>query len=63
MHKGSKVITIFVNVGTMKINIIVVEVLNKKDKGWKHGQRNQRPQCKSHFPRIAHDMCHFCIVL
>jgi hypothetical protein len=33
MHKGSKVITIFVNVGTMKINIIVVEVLNKKDKG------------------------------
>jgi hypothetical protein len=33
MHKGSKVIIIFVDVGTMKINIIVVEMLNKKDKG------------------------------
>jgi hypothetical protein len=26
--------------------------------GWKHNKKSQWCQCKSPFPRIAHDMCH-----
>jgi hypothetical protein len=40
MHKGSKVIIVFVDVGTMKTNIKVMEVLKKKIRGLKHGQKN-----------------------
>jgi hypothetical protein len=35
----------------------------EKVKGWKHNQRNQECQGKSPFPRIAYDMCHFCVGL
>jgi hypothetical protein len=31
--------------------------------GWKHIQRSKGCQSKSPFPKIAHDMCHFCVGL
>ncbi len=31
--------------------------------GWNHGQRSQGCPDKSPFPRIAHDMSHFCVDL
>jgi hypothetical protein len=31
--------------------------------GWKHIQRSEGCQSKSRFPKIAHDICHFCASL
>jgi hypothetical protein len=51
--QGSKIIMVFVNVGTMKINITIVEVLIKKKKKVKTWSKETRPQGKSHFPIIT----------
>jgi hypothetical protein len=31
--------------------------------GGRHDKKNHGCQGKSHFPKIAHDMCHFCVGL